>query len=73
ELLQQVNNKSENAITIAARLGFLKQIPKHIVSKADLDHQDNLGNTALYYAIQLKSLYSINILAYNHANAKIKN
>jgi len=71
--LEHVNNKKENSIIIATKLGFLEKIKGYTIRNANFNQQDELGNTALFYAVNMRSIYDINLLAYYHANLNIKN
>lgn len=67
------NNKNETALIIATKLGRHKFLTNLFLGKCNINHQDHLGNTALFYAIKIKDKYTINLLAYNHADPTIKN
>jgi len=66
-----VNNKKENEIIIATKLGLLTD--ERLFDGNDVNQQDFSGNTALHYAIKLKDKYVINMLAYHKADPNIKN
>ncbi|ORX80197.1 ankyrin [Anaeromyces robustus] len=66
-----VNNKNENEIIIATKLGLLTD--ERLFDGNDVNQQDFNGNTALHYAIKLKDKYVINMLAYHKADPNIKN
>ncbi|OUM65338.1 hypothetical protein PIROE2DRAFT_60071 [Piromyces sp. E2] len=78
--LFEKNNKNENVIIVATKLGFSKEL-KLILSKITGDKemeiqvntQDHLGNTALHYAVLLKDKYIVNLLMNNKANPNLKN
>lgn len=76
KLIDQVNDKKETPLIIASKLGH-KKVVKHIlldhIHDINIDHQDELGNTALHYALELGDKYIINCLAFHHANIHIKN
>jgi len=65
-----VNNKNENEIIIATKLGLLCE---ELFKSNDVNQQDYLGNTALFYAIKLKDREAINMLVYYKADPLIKN
>jgi len=65
-----VNNKKENELIIATKLGLLCE---ELLKDNDINQQDYLGNTALYYAIKLKDREAINMLVYHGADKNIKN
>lgn len=73
KFLNQTNNKKENVVIIAVKLGRFNYISERIINKFDLDQQDELGNTALHYAIKLRDEYAINRLCFYHANKDLKN
>jgi len=66
-----VNNKKENEIIIATKLGLLTD--EQLFDGNDVNQQDFKGNTALHYAVKLKDKYAINMLAYQKADPTIKN
>ncbi|ORX72545.1 ankyrin [Anaeromyces robustus] len=68
----EVNNKNENALIIATKLGLLRKC-ECLFESNDVNQQDYLGNTALYYAIKLKDRRGINMLRYYKADPNIKN
>jgi len=70
KMTNQVNNKNENALIIATKLGKLYEC---LFDGNDINHQDYIGNTALYYAIKLKDKEAINKLIYHKADPNIKN
>lgn len=76
KLINKVNDKKETPLIIASKLGH-KKIVKHIlldhINDINIDHQDELGNTALHYTLELGGKYIINCLAFHHANIHIKN
>jgi len=65
-----VNNKKENEIIIATKLGLLCE---ELLKNNDINQQDELGNTALFYAVKLKDREAINMLVYFKADPLIKN
>jgi len=76
ELINQVNDKMETPLIVASKLGnidIIKNILLNYIREVNLDHQDELGNTALHYALELGDKYIINNLAYHHANIHLKN
>jgi len=80
KLLFEKNNKNENAIIVATKLGRDEEL-EYILSKISGDKereihvntQDYIGNTALHYAVLLKNKYAINLLMNNKANPNIQN
>jgi len=71
--INHLNNNKENAVIIASKLGFLEEISSYYIRDVNINQQDSLGNTAIYYAIKIKDKYAINLLAYNKADVHIKN
>ena len=75
ELINQVNDKKETPLIIASKLGhkdIIKVILLYFIKEVNLNH-DELGNTALHYALELSDKYIINNLAFHHVNLNIKN
>eukprot|EP00833_Pecoramyces_ruminatium_P014404 jgi/Orpsp1_1/1188436/evm.model.d7180000064838.2 len=72
-LLNQVNNKNENALIIATKLCNKDAVRVFIENNVNVNQQDYLGNTALYYAIEMNCKYIINALVYAHADMNLKN
>jgi len=72
-LINSVNSKNENALIIATKLNRQKSVLSLIQHKIDINHQDNLGNTALYYAIDSNNVDLIKLFVSNHADKTIKN
>eukprot|EP00833_Pecoramyces_ruminatium_P000686 jgi/Orpsp1_1/1174718/evm.model.c7180000051124.1 len=68
----QVNNKGENALIIATKIGSLP-IRESLFKDNDVNQQDYLGNTALFYALKLRDKEAINMLCYHKANPYLKN
>ncbi|OUM57553.1 hypothetical protein PIROE2DRAFT_17429 [Piromyces sp. E2] len=73
KLIEQVNNKQENSIIIGVKQGFLEQVNSYVIRNANFNQQDYLGNSALFYAVKLKSKYDVNLLAHYHADPNLKN
>jgi len=71
--INHLNENKENAVIIASKLGFLENVSSYSIRNVNINQQDYLGNTAMYYAIKLKDKYAINLLAYNNADINIKN
>ncbi|OUM59850.1 hypothetical protein PIROE2DRAFT_30584, partial [Piromyces sp. E2] len=72
-LLNQTNNKKENALIIATKLHCDKVVRVFLEYHANINQQDIHGNTALHYAVQMNILDIINDLTYSQANITIKN
>eukprot|EP00833_Pecoramyces_ruminatium_P012327 jgi/Orpsp1_1/1186359/evm.model.d7180000049970.1 len=73
DVYNHVNNNGENALIIAAKLGHISYIKNQNFNKFNINQQDHLGNTALYYTIKINDYYAVNILSYYHADPNIKN
>ncbi|KAL6607534.1 ankyrin [Neocallimastix sp. 'constans'] len=73
DLINEVNDKCENALIIASKLGKRKMVQALLLKNSELNQQDNLGNTALYYAININDDYIVNYLAFLKADLNIKN
>lgn len=73
EIVDYQNNQNETALIIASKLGRYKFLTNFFLGMCDINHQDDLGNTALYYAIKIKDKCIINLLAHNHADVTLKN
>ncbi|OUM66987.1 hypothetical protein PIROE2DRAFT_59070 [Piromyces sp. E2] len=73
ELFNMVNEQKENFIIVATKLGHLDVIRNSFMNKVNINQQDWLGNTAMYYAVKLKDAYAVNKLAFYHADSTIKN
>jgi len=76
KLISNCNYKKENCIIIAAKLGkhyVLYYIMSHFSDIIDVNHQDALGNTALFYAVKLKDRKIIDLLMKYKANPNIPN
>jgi len=72
-MVNQVNDKKESPLIVATKMGD-NNITKYIITRgANLDYQDELGNTALHYALESGNKYIIDALAYYKANIHIKN
>ncbi|OUM62644.1 hypothetical protein PIROE2DRAFT_61756 [Piromyces sp. E2] len=73
EIVDYQNNQNETALIIASKLGRYKFLTNFFLDMCDINHQDCLGNTALFYAIKIKDKYIINLLAHHHADVTLKN
>ncbi|OUM67992.1 hypothetical protein PIROE2DRAFT_58386 [Piromyces sp. E2] len=83
QVLFTKNNKNENVIIVATKLGHHK-ILKKLLSKISGDHQEKekyyhvntqnyIGNTALHIAVLMKDKYAVNLLMNNKADPNIRN
>jgi len=75
KLLIQANDKSEDIVILSTKLGYGKYLNSYsyIANFINVNHQDHLGNTALYYAIKIKDKFAVNYLLYHQADIHIKN
>jgi len=73
KFIEKLNNKKEDSIIVATKLGFLDKIKNYTIRNANFNQQDELGNNALFYAVKTKNPYDINLLAYNNADPNLKN
>jgi len=65
KLLNEPNCKKENVLIIAAKLGNNETLEKLLeceLIKSNVNYKDELGNTALFYAVKLKDKYAMNLL-----------
>jgi len=72
-LINEVNNKNENALIIAIKNDDKKSVDKLLQCGINVNQQDCYGNTALYYAVDIKNINFINSLMLSHADINIKN
>eukprot|EP00833_Pecoramyces_ruminatium_P018369 jgi/Orpsp1_1/1192401/evm.model.d7180000092928.1 len=74
DALNAINTKKENALILATKLRCKKNVSV-LLKKKDimLYQQDELGNTALHYAIDLQDEYLIKLLLAHHADIHLKN
>jgi len=70
DLLTSVNNKFENIVIMSTKLRKLNSM---FITEENINQQDFIGNTALYYAINFKDKEAINLLVYHKADQNIKN
>ena len=73
EIFNKVNDQKENFIIVATKLSCLYIIDNKFMEKANINQQDYLGNTAIYYAVKINDKYGINKLIYYQADPTIKN
>jgi len=60
--INELNNKNENALILATKAGCISNVKILLKKKINCNQQDNLGNTALHYAVQLNDPYLVSIL-----------
>jgi ankyrin repeat protein len=73
KFVDEVNYKNENAIIIATKLYNVSALRMLLPLGPNLDQQDNMGNTALHYAVNCNNSYSVKDLVNAGANINIKN
>lgn len=73
KFLNEVNNKQENSLIIATKLQNKTILKMLLTLNPNIIQQDNIGNTALHYAVLKKNLSIINLLAFSGADINIKN
>eukprot|EP00833_Pecoramyces_ruminatium_P016859 jgi/Orpsp1_1/1190891/evm.model.d7180000081911.1 len=73
EMINEVNIKNENALIIASKINNIKAATILLKRGIDINHQDNLGNTALHYAIEIESPLLIHNLMSKKPDIHIKN
>jgi len=71
--INDVNFQNENVLIIATRSGCIESIKSLLANNIDINHQDNLGNTALHYAVMLNQPYIVALLCSKNADKTIKN
>ncbi|OUM57916.1 hypothetical protein PIROE2DRAFT_64735 [Piromyces sp. E2] len=71
--INHVNDRKENLLILSVKFGCHGMLSNYLFKEINIDQQDDVGNTALHYAIQLKDKFSINSLCFNKANLYIKN
>jgi len=72
-LINEVNNRNENALIIAVKSSHSEAVAKLLECGINVNQQDYIGNTALYYAIDLKNFNYVKLLMDNHADINIRN
>jgi len=73
KILNQTNNKKENVVIAAVKLGRFDYIDDKVINTVNLNQQDEQGNTALHYALKLRDNDVINRLNNHHVNKELKN
>jgi len=76
KMVSECNNKKENCVIIATKLGKLNLLNFFMTRYSDainVNHQDSLGNTALFYAVKTKDRNMITLLMKYKANPEIPN
>jgi len=69
----QINDKKEYPLIVATKLRR-RNIVKYLVRKrADVNRQDEFGNTPLHYAVEIGDKYLADLLCFYHCDIDIKN
>jgi ankyrin repeat protein len=68
-----VNNKNENELIIASKINQVKVVEILLERGIYIDHQDNFGNMALHYAVDIQEPYLIYKLMSKKSNVHLKN
>jgi ankyrin repeat protein len=72
-IINEVNNKNENGLIIAAKINQVKAVEMLLKRGIYVNHQDNLGNTALHYAVEIQEPYLVSQLMTKNPDIHIKN
>ena len=75
KILNKPNNHGETSLIIATKLGLEKVIYQILStrSRTNINHKDELGNTALHYAVMTRNILAVYILMAFKANPKTAN
>jgi len=73
KLLNMVNSKGESALIIACKAQNNDSVLSLLMPSIDINLQDHLGNTALYYAVLSQNPIAVYHLIQNGADRHIKN
>ncbi|OUM60060.1 hypothetical protein PIROE2DRAFT_14251 [Piromyces sp. E2] len=73
EIINYPNKQHETALIVAVKLGRRNYLTATFLKSSKINHQDNYGNTALYYAVKLKDKTMIQRLLNYHANTYLPN
>ena len=71
--INYVNNKYESALILATKSKNIIAVNELLKFDVLVDQQDYLGNTALYYAVEMNNIPVIKNLVNKNANPNIKN
>ncbi|KAL6628722.1 ankyrin [Neocallimastix californiae] len=72
-VINEVNNKNENELIIASKINQVKVVEILLERGIYIDHQDNFGNMALHYAVDIQEPYLIYKLMSKKSNVHLKN
>jgi len=70
KLLCHTNDQKETPLILAAKFGL---VFRDLIHRSNINCQDHLGNTALFYAIKIRDVRTVNMLVYHGADPKIQN
>ena len=56
---------------MALKLGHTKLLIEDLIIRNNVNHQDDLCNTILFYAIKINDRHTINLLHYYHTDPNI--
>jgi len=74
EAIHSVNpNGKENALILATKLHRKDSVKILLQHSIPIDYQDTLGNTALYYAIDVNDIHIVKLLRSHDADMNLKN
>ncbi|OUM63929.1 hypothetical protein PIROE2DRAFT_61006 [Piromyces sp. E2] len=72
-IINEVNSKNENALIIASMMNQTNAAEILLEQGINVNHQDNIGNTALHYAVEIHSPYLIHKIMSKKPDIFIKN
>ncbi|ORX61255.1 ankyrin, partial [Piromyces finnis] len=76
EIVSQINNKKEASLIIASKFGksqIIENLLTYPYIRKNINHTDCHGNTALFYAVQLRDKETIELLLKHGDNPYIPN
>jgi len=73
DLINEINNKGENALMIACKANNYDSVSSLLNYSIPINNQDELGNTALHYAIGCKNPIIVQELIQKGINDQLKN
>jgi len=72
-IINDVNRKNENALIIATKINQVKAVETLLNYGINIDHQDDLGNTALHYAIEIENPKLVQMIMKKNPKTDLKN
>jgi len=72
-IINEVNYKNENALIIASKINHIEVVTVLLERGINVNQRDDLGNTALHYAVLTENLYLIYLLVKKKIDILIKN